>query len=125
MSLTYSETRDINKISNAWTSDGSGDSAEETKSVSGVIERVVFIPGTGGDQPTAAYDVTVLDEDGIDVLAGIGANLANNADTQNVPALGTYFKVAVDGKLTFTVANAGANNAGEIHVYLSKRRIMG
>jgi len=111
------------KISFAWTSTAGGAvSGNLTGRLAGTIERVVFKPGTAGSQPSDLYDVTLLDEQGVDVLAGKGANLSNATTTQIVPLIGdgttTDKPVVVNGTLELQVANAGATKSGEVHVYL-------
>lgn len=45
--------------------------------VTGRLEQVEFIPAAGAAQPTDAYDVTLPDQYGRDVLLGVGANVSN------------------------------------------------
>ena len=49
--------------------------------------RGEFVPGTGSTQPDEGYDITLADATGIDVLAGLGANLSNNKATHVRPAI--------------------------------------
>jgi hypothetical protein len=119
---TISKTRTMRSIAWDWTSSAGGAvSGIPSTAISGVIERVVFVPGAGGVEPTDAYDVTLLDEDGFDVLVGLGGNLAQSSATQIVPLLGdgttTADKVAIDGQLTLTVANAGEAKQGRVKLY--------
>lgn len=90
--------------------------------VSGEIQRVVIVPGT--PTPTALYDLTLTDSDGVDVLAGQGANVA--AGNVNI-CPGTPLKdgtttgvlpMVVDSVLTLNVTNAGAGGAGSVIVYV-------
>ncbi len=81
----------------------------------GLIERAVFIPDGGGTQPTDQYDVTVTDSDGVDVLAGLGANLTNAATVSKTHADGL---TAAVGKLTLNVTNAGNAKGGLVILYL-------
>jgi len=114
--ITYSETRTVKKITMDWLSDASGDvSGTDTKVLSGQILRVVFIPDTGGTKPSAAYDVTCLDSDGLDVFAGDGANLANDASSQFIPVFTNG--IAFDGILSLVVANAGNAKGGQVIIY--------
>jgi hypothetical protein len=86
--ITASGTRP-KKITLAWTSSAGGAvSGTPTTQVRGEIKRVTFIPGTGNDVPTAAYDVVVLDASGVDVLAGLGANLSETAVSHACPLIG-------------------------------------
>lgn len=116
---------DIVKHTITWVSDGSGNaSVSSGLSVSGKIERVVIVPSTTA-APDALYDVTLVDQDSIDVLAGQGANLAASGNTQVCPGVplkdGTttsVVPVVVDGVLTLNVAAAGASKAGKLIVYV-------
>lgn len=105
-------------------SSGGAASVASAVPVSGAIARVVFIPSASA-APTDNYDVTLTDSDGIDVLAGQGANL----DTANASSVcpgvplkdGTTTSVlltVVDSILTLTVANAGDTKAGKVVVYV-------
>lgn len=105
-----------------WTSDASGVVSGTTVHVEGVIERVVFVPGAGGVQPTDAYDLLLNDADGVDVLAGKGANLSQTNKTQVCPFIGdgttTNKPVAVAGTLELVAANAGNAKSGTVVLYV-------
>ena len=124
VTLTYSETRTIKKVVWDWTSDASGDvSGTDTVTLSGQIMRVVFKPDSGGTQPTDLYDIVINDEEGVDVLAGLGANLSNSTASQVVPILtngtdGNSSPMVIDGKLSLVVSNAGNAKGGEVHMYM-------
>lgn len=105
-----------------WTSNASG-SASATVTLNGVLHRVVFYPGS--PTPTTAYDVTVLDAEGADVLVGQGANISSAAVVQKCPlvtatdgATTTAVPVAVAGEHTVNITNAGDSKAGAIVFYL-------
>lgn len=118
--------RPVWKYTIAWVSDAAGAvSGTLTDYISGEIVRVVFKPDSGGTQPTNAYDVTLLDEQGVDVLGGQGANLANNATTHVKPGVplkdGTTTSVAgvhMDDKLELQVANGGDSKGGTVYLYV-------
>ena len=95
-----------------WTSDGSGD-ATETVHIDGEILRVVTDP-SGSAAPTDDYDITFVDEDGLDIMAG---GLANR-DTANTEAVVPSARVVHYGDVTVTVANAGASKSGVVKVYV-------
>jgi len=112
----------VQKLRMDWTSDASGVVTHTTRHIRGVIMRVVFNPGSTA--PTDDYDVTLVDEDGIDVLAGQGVN-RDTANTEQIcPGLalkdGTTTGVvpfAVCGPLILNIAAAGASKIGSIVIY--------
>ena len=117
--VTVTETTytSVKKIKWVWTST-SGGAADlvTTKAFDGLLERVAFIPDGGGTQPTDNYDITITDADGVDVLAGLGANLSNAATVVKTHANGL---TAVAGStLTLNVTNAGSAKGGIVIVYL-------
>lgn len=123
-SITASEcrSRTVRSVSLAWVSSAAGAvSGIQSPQISGEILRVVFAPGAGGVQPTNLYDVTLLDQDGFDVLAGLGANRSNANKEQVTPLTGdgttTNQRIAVDGTLELQVANAGNAKEGSVTVY--------
>ncbi len=112
------------RVSFAWTSNASGAvNGTLTGKLGGVISRVVFVPGATTAQPTDLYDVTLLDEHGMDVLAGKGANLSNATSTQICPLIGdgttTNQPVVINGTLELQVTNAGNAKSGAVHIYLT------
>lgn len=114
ITITYAEARTVRKVTLAWTSDASGNvSANLTKELSGNIQRVAFIPGSGGTQPTDLYDIVLLDSDGVDVLAAGGANLSNATKSQSI-----VDARAIDGTLELQVSNAGNAKTGTVALYL-------
>jgi hypothetical protein len=117
--------RPINCLRFAWTSDASGNASASRDFVSGQIVRAVFIPGSGGVQPTNAYDITITDDDSRDVLQAQGADLSNSAASEVSPGTplkdGTTTSVvpkAVCGALTLNVSNAGNAKSGTVVLYL-------
>jgi len=125
MSITIEENRGaavvggniVACITWTFTSDAIGDASEETEKVSGIIKRVVTNPDDI-DTPTAAYDLTIEDEDGVDVLCGNGADRdasGTGASEQAFPCPGN---LAVASKLTFKVANAGASKKAIVKLYI-------
>lgn len=112
----------VRKVRFAWTSDALG-AADTVYRVAGIILRAVFNPGATA--PTAAYDVTLKDENLVDVLAGQGADLAAADTTSVCPGMpvsdGTtdgVVPVAVNDNLTLSVTNAGASKQGTLDLYL-------
>ena len=108
-----------------WTSDGSGNYTKAI-TVVGVILKVVTNPGSAA--PTDDYDVTLIDEDGLDLFAGQGAN----RDTANTEAFcpgmslsdGTTTSVlpmSHNGAATLTIANAGDTKSGSVVIYIQSQ----
>ena len=122
IAIIQSGSRTVKKLELDWLCDASGNvNGVDTEAISGEILRVTFTPDGGGTAPTNLYDVTLDDEDGIDVLNGKGANLSNTTTTSIAPLYGdgttTNRPVAVDGKLTLDVSNAGNAKGGIVAVY--------
>lgn len=123
VTITYDETETVRKIKLDWLSSAGGAADGVTKKLSGQILRVIFKPDAAGTQPTDLYDVVLNDEESVDVLAGLGANLSNANTTQVVPVVtdgnnGNMAPMAVSDKLTLAVTNAGNAKGGEITLYL-------
>lgn len=117
--VTLTETRhtSVKRIMWDWLSTDAGAVVSATTyAYDGLLERVVFDPDAAGTQPTNAYDVTITDPDGNDVLAGLGADLSNAATVVKTHANGL---TAVSGQvLTLNVTNAGDAKGGIVIVYL-------
>jgi hypothetical protein len=114
--ITEERHGSLKKIKFEWTSDAGGtcNYGTTTYAYNGALERVVFVPDSGGTQPDNLFDVTILDADGYDVLAGQGADLSNADTTTVVSSMGA---VAND-PLHILVTGAGSANAGDVYVYL-------
>jgi len=129
MSAPFADGSQDNKIVISWTSATGGvvsaaiastfaaaqpwNGPKPTK-LKGFIVRVVTNPGATA--PTAAYDLTLLDEDGVDVLAGGGADRHETNTEQIIPVSPPF----VDGELTFTLAAAGDAKIGVCTIYMIK-----
>jgi hypothetical protein len=104
----------VKKITFAWTSTAGGAAdAPTVATFSGKIEALVTIPDAV-DAPTTLYDVTVTDADGVDVLAGAGANRSATA-TELV--LASLLGIVANDLLTVNITNAGAAKKGRVIVY--------
>ena len=114
LTITDQDHRTFRKLLLAWVSDASGDvNGTLTDVVSGILYRVGFVPDGGGTQPTDLYDITLDDEDGVDVLAANGANLSNANSSQHTDAAR-----AIDGTLELKVSNAGNAKGGLVALYI-------
>lgn len=102
----------------AWTSDGSGNYSG-TVFLNGVLLAVIFYPGS--PTPTTAYDVTISDPYGVDILSGQGANISSSTAVKKCPLIAatdgtttTAVPGAVNGTHTISIAGAGAAKQGTI-----------
>jgi len=101
----------VGRLSFAWTSTGSGVVAYTmTDYVAGTLGKLVTNPGTTA--PESNYDITITDEDAVDILVGTGANRhTSNTETVYPTVAGSAAgsgSVQVDfaGMLTLNVTNA-------------------
>ena len=116
---------DIVKHTFEWVSDGSGNATiPSLVAISGYITRVVIVPSAVA-APTTLYDLTLTDENGVDALSGLGANMSASATLSTCPGTpindgttASVIPVIVDGILTLNVSNAGATKAGTVIVYV-------
>jgi len=106
----------VDVISLAWVSDASGDvsGTNTAKKYSGTITRMKFIP-SGVSAPTANYDVTLLDDDGCDVMDAQGAD---RSATATECAVG--FGEVMGSVLQLVVANAGNAKEGTVIVHIRR-----
>src|SRR5690348_16833351 len=76
--LERASGRTVKKITWTVVSDGSGNVSGDDATTDAVLDGKVLalhtVPAGGGSAPTDNYDLTILDADGLDVLAGGGAN---------------------------------------------------
>ncbi len=87
----------------------------------GLLQRVTVNPADGATSPTDAFDLTLLDLDGVDVLAGLGADLSRSASTSFRPTVGdgvTSGAIALQGALTLTGDNMGASKGAVVRLYV-------
>lgn len=117
----------VSRFSIAWTATaGGGVSANPFTVPAGELLEAKFVPGTGGTQPSDLYDITLVDTDGVDVLAGNGGNLSNAAAALRVPLIGDgsgkTHRVFLDGtqQLDLVVANAGASKTGTVILLIGR-----
>ena len=101
----------------SFTTDASGDVTEESAStINGQISRVVTNPDNT-DTPTTLWDLTLKDEDGVDILGGDGGD-RDSADSKASEQVSPCPPCpAIRSKLTFTVANGGNAKKGVVVVY--------
>lgn len=122
VTIAYQTSRTINKCTLDWLSDASGDATVTTVYISGIILKVVFIPDAAGTQPSDLYDVTLKDDNEVDILQGAGANLSNSTTTEVSPFIAdqdasNVMPNAIDDKLDLAVSNAGNAKGGKLIIY--------
>ena len=103
----------------AWVSDAAGTVSGNPQTFrSGALVQVKYIPDGGGTAPTALYDIVLTDANGVDYLAGGGANLSATASTLvRVPVPLLYDGV---GTLDLVVTNAGAAKGGTVQLWIQQ-----
>ena len=106
--------RTLQRIKFAWTSSAGG-AADATTAKVYIGEVLTLVTDPGATAPTDNYDVVVNDADGIDVLAGAGAD-RDTANTEHV--LAASLGGCVDSKLTLAVTNAGNAKEGAVYLYI-------
>lgn len=129
MSFTYQRLGPVVQVIADWTSDESGDASGTTAPVvHGEIVKGVTVPSSTA-APTADYDITITDQNSVDVLGGCQDDLSDR-HTSNTEE--EYFLVlddaetslaqslhpVVSDRLTVTVANAGDTKAGTVYLYV-------
>jgi len=125
MTLTYEEATDretpigspVSIIIWTFLSSAGGAASEQTKKVSGIIKRIVTNPDNI-DTPTAGWDLTIEDEDGVDMLTGNGADRDPGGTGTSEQTFPCPADPAIASKLTFTVANAGNAKKGAVKLYI-------
>lgn len=114
--------RVVKYLTLAWTSDaatGAVSGIPSTTVIDGEILRVTTAPGSPA--PDDLYDLTLIDQDGADVLAGKGANRSSTLTQTLVPLTGdgttTNQRFYCGSTVTLTVANANNSKKGSITIY--------
>lgn len=110
--------RSVKMVTFAWTSDASGDVSGGA--VSNVVDAEVIAhvssPNLAGTQPTNLYDVTILDDNSLDILGAQGANMVNTGDNYNFDS--KLLGAASASTLTVVVANAGNAKTGTEYIWV-------
>jgi len=113
---TLSDIRAV-KYSLAWVSDAGGAVSANPQTLRlGALIQLKFIPDGGGTAPTALYDVTLVDANGIDYLGATGANLSATVSTQVRVAAPLIYDAT--GTLDLVVANAGISKGGTVQLWI-------
>jgi len=124
-SWQYGDGKNVVKVIVDWVSDSAAGSVSQlsTKPIFGEILRITTNPGATA--PTDLYDVTILDEDLVDVALGTLANRSTaNTETVYPTVVGsggtTYVRTAIAGRITLTIAAAGNSKTGRVTIYLRR-----
>ena len=108
----------INVLRFAWKTDGSGNfTAVESKyPIDGYI--IAFLTNPGAAAPTASYDPSVVNSDGVDLSGGALVDRSATASEIVMPLVNSeVVKMPVLGKVTFDVAAAGNDKNGVLDIY--------
>ena len=96
------------------TADASDKSYPDTDSIQ-AIDGYVFMVVTDPDDdtaPTDAYDITLKDDNGVDVMGGELANRSDTASEQAVPKIDAVYGTRwVDGILSLAISNNSVASA--------------
>lgn len=108
----------INSATIAWTSASNG-SYSESLPIVGTILGVSVDPGSTA--PTALYDITLTNAEGVDLFGNGGANLSATVSSYFVPVAtasdgATKAPFTAAGSCTFAVANAGSAKVGSVTI---------
>ncbi len=113
-----------------WTSDASGNVVATINDMDGTLVRAVTIPSDGATSPTANYDVTFSDSDGIDLLSGLGANRSQST-AENIPCMQIHVydggssttlmsNPVIAGPASLAISSAGDKMKGTLKIYMKK-----
>lgn len=111
---------ELSVISWAWTSaaDGTVSGQGAQGGITGRIEQVRFIPGSGADAPSDPHSVYLYDEYGVDVLmatgVGQGADPAVSTTIQTPFNTNNSYVYLLNATLTPGVTGAGNAKSGTI-----------
>ena len=112
VTIEYENQLTASVVTWTWTSDSSGDvSGTDTLKLSGQALR--FVTDPSATAPTADYDITILDENGVDIAAAALADRHTSTSEQVIPDPGPAFS----SKLSLVVANAGNAKIGTLKMY--------
>jgi hypothetical protein len=117
VTFTRKKLGEVLKVKAVWVSDDAAGTASgaTTFPVVGYLMRMTTVPDGGGTAPTALYDITLKDEDGLDILNGLGADRSATATEHKTNIDGLLFTAATT--LTLAVAAAGNSKGGTVYLY--------
>jgi hypothetical protein len=114
----------IQKVAIPWTSasDGTGtltilDRSGGTAQFNGTLLQVGFKPSSTA-APTDQYDLALVNDVGVDVLGGVGANLSATLSLQETPKTeANGFPFILAGTLELRITNAGNAKSGTVYLF--------
>ncbi len=114
----------ITKITWIWVADGAGvvttPDSLTTTIFNGTVMNLCTRPHPG-NPPLNLYDITILDDNGYDVMVGAGLNRSNAVDEQTAGfTAGTMPRAIKNTHLELVIAAAGADNEGVTILYISE-----
>jgi hypothetical protein len=114
---TYTERSygSVKLLKCAWTSSAGGVVSGTASSVVYDGKLLAVATDPSATAPTDDYDVTVLDDNSMDVLLGAGAN-RDTADTEYL--LEANLGAVAQSTLTVTIANAGSVKLGTVYIWI-------
>ena len=115
----YAEHGAMKVATLTWTTSAGGafTATATSKSINGFVVSIETDPD-GTAVPTAAYDLTLLNSGGADIMGGVLADRSATATEITMPLLnGNYTGIAVQGALTLTVSAAGNSKTGVVKIF--------
>lgn len=116
----------IVKVTFTWTATAGGivtsPTGLTTEVFTGTVMNLITDPAQAPETPPAVnYGITILDDDGVDVLNGAGAN-RHNVNTEQTAGFvaGTMPRAIKNTTLDFIVAAAGAGGQGVAILYIAE-----
>lgn len=114
--ITAVESRQgsVKQVVFSWLSDASGDgtATATTYSYSGELMKVVCVPSA--TTPDDLYDVTLSDDNDLDLLAGQGVDCPNGA---NLVITGGMLPIT-NSVISLTIAGGGNAKIGTVYIWL-------
>ena len=109
ITFTPKRARNVRKVVADCFSAADGSCSIGTSLLSGYFLREVVINPDGPDAPTAAWDLTITQEDGLDILGAQGANLSETATVSKSLYRGgaVVERLPVYGIVTINITNGG------------------
>lgn len=107
----------IEKLGVNWISGSDGTLEVELPKIYGFLIKAVVKPGDVLS-PSLGYDIEIVGEDGVDVLAGLGHDMDSVNPITIYPSLNNWITPTLaTGDHNLTIANAGAGRVGQIKLY--------